>query len=968
MISASDIRSRFLAYFTERGHTAVKSSPLVPYGDATLLFTNAGMVQFKDAFTGKEKRPYTRATTSQKCVRAGGKHNDLENVGVTARHHTFFEMLGNFSFGDYFKKDAITFAWDFITKEMKIDPAKLVVTVFKGEEKIPADEEAAKLWHELCGIPEERIIRLGAKDNFWAMGDTGPCGPCSELHVYQGEGPATVASFLENAETDGDLWIEIWNLVFMQFERFADGRYEPLPKPSIDTGMGLERIAAVANGFKSNYDTDLLLPLIQHAAELCNKKYTHSDGPDDVSLRVLADHARASAFLLADGVFPSNEGRGYVLRRIMRRAIRHGERLGFDDVFFFKITHKVIAVMGEAYPELRESESAIEKWVRNEEEGFRRTLRTGLRLLAQRTERLKLSAGKELAGADAFELYDTYGFPLDLTEVIVREQGLSVDHAGFEKALAEQRAKGGAFKNANTATADVYKEVAMAVGATTFLGYDLSEEHTDSTWRMTAVPGSDAAKIYDDGYVKCTVKALLQNGKRVTEAVGECEVVLEPTPFYGESGGQSGDHDGVFLTAARTPLAIVKDTHKPVDNLTVSEVTASAPLSEGMTVLAAYDAHTRHETRAHHSATHLLHKALRDTLGDHVKQAGSLVQANRLRFDYSHFEAATPAQLDTIEAHVNQRVRDGGTVTTDVLSFDDAKKRGAVALFGEKYGDRVRVLSIADSQELCGGTHARSLADVGELRVVREEAVAAGVRRIEAVAGDAAKALDRERRATLQEFADALAGKEVHNKDAQRVAKAVVSGGAAAQTVSIADISDDGLRSVTRTVLQLVNAKAPQRAELAAGAPTALTSALVTVLNHADEAAKKQNASRDQAAGESAKTIAAGARTVAGVQLVTHVLEGVESKSLRDYADKVRDALGSGVVALGLIDGGKAHLIIAVSKDLTARIQAGTLVKKLAPRIGGSGGGKPELAQAGGPDTAALAATLAAVADTIEAG
>ena len=964
MISASDIRSRFLAYFADRGHTTVKSSPLVPYGDATLLFTNAGMVQFKDAFTGKEKRPYTRATTSQKCVRAGGKHNDLENVGVTARHHTFFEMLGNFSFGDYFKTDAITFAWDFITKEMKIDPNKLVVTVFKGEEKIPADDEAAKLWHELCGIPEERIIRLGAKDNFWAMGDTGPCGPCSELHVYQGEGPATVQSFHDNAVTDGDLWIEIWNLVFMQFERFADGRMQALPKPSIDTGMGLERIAAVANGFTSNYDTDLLLPLIQHAAELCHKKYTHSDVPDDVSLRVLADHARATAFLLGDGVFPSNEGRGYVLRRIMRRAIRHGENLGFDDVFFHKITARVVALMGAAYPELKESEGAIEKWVRNEEEGFRRTLRTGLRLLAQRTERLKQSGGSELAGADAFELYDTYGFPLDLTEVILREQKLTVDHPGFDKALAEQRAKAGAFKNADTATADVYKEIALATGPTTFLGYDLSEEKTAQGWRMIAVNGSDAAKLYADGYVRVTVKALLQNGKRVKEANGACEVVLEPTPFYGESGGQAGDHFGALLTEARAPLATVKDTQKPVDNFTVSEVEASAPLHEGMTVLAAYDAHARHETRAHHSATHLLHKALRDTLGDHVKQAGSLVQDNRLRFDFSHFEALTPAQVDTVEGHVNQRLSKDAPVQTDVLSFDEAKKRGAVALFGEKYGDRVRVLSIADSQELCGGTHARALADIGQLRVVREEAVAAGVRRIEAVAGDAAKKLDVDRRAALQEIVDALAGKEVKSPEALRVAKAASY--AQPQAVSIADIPDAELRTQLRTIHQLLNAKSAQRQELAGASK--LNAALVAVLNAADDAAKKEGASRDQVAGAGAKTLAAGARTVAGVKLVATVLEGVEAKSLRDYADKVRDALGSGVVALGLADGGKAHLVIAVSKDLTARIQAGALVKKLAPRIGGSGGGKPDFAQAGGPDVAALADTLAAVGDAIEAG
>ncbi len=957
--SAHKLREHFLRYFEQHGHTIVKSAPLVPYGDPTLLFTNAGMNQFKDCFTGKEKRAYTRATTSQKCVRAGGKHNDLENVGVTSRHHTFFEMLGNFSFGDYFKKDAIHFAWDFITNELKISPDKLIVTVFQGEGSVPADDEAAKLW-EAEGVRPERIVRLGMKDNFWAMGDTGPCGPCSEIHVCQ-TGPITVEAFHENAKTDGDVWLEIWNLVFMQFERKADGTMTPLPKPSIDTGMGLERIAAVVNGYTSNYDTDLLLTIIEHTASLCHKKYTRSASADDVSLRVLADHARATAFLIADGVFPSNEGRGYVLRRIMRRAIRHGERLGFDDVFFDKITGKVVQLMRDVFPELGEQSSAIEKWVRNEEEGFRRTLRTGLRLLAQRIE--KLQGKKTLPGADAFELYDTYGFPLDLTEVILREHQLGVDHDGFEKALNEQRAKAGAFKNEERGSADVYKEIAMAVGPTEFLGYDLGEENTREGWKMVAAPNTPAAKVYEDGYVRCKVKALLQNGKRVSEATGVCEVVLDPTPFYGESGGQIGDQHGRLLDAQRQPLAQVKDSQKPVDNFTVTRVEASTPIKEGSDVWAAYDPALRRQTRAHHSATHLLHKALHDTLGDHVKQAGSLVTPNRLRFDFSHFEAVSGEQLDALEAHVAERLKKPSPVKTDVLSFDEAKKRGAVALFGEKYGDRVRVLSIADSQELCGGTHARDVSDIGALRIVREEAVAAGVRRIEAVVADAAKSIDEERHAQLVALARALNG-EVANEDVRWLAQAAERAGKnqnrSSEVLAAANaLPAEKLRATLRAIQQLRSAKGAQRKELAAH--DAISHAIADTLDASDAAGKRQEAERSQVAGAGAKTLAAEAKTVGGTKLVSKILTGEEPKALRDYADKVLAAMGSGVVALGLVNEGKAHVVVAVSKDLTAKVQAGALVKKLAEKLGGSGGGKPEFAQAGGTQVDALPDALALV-------
>ncbi|MCC6809359.1 MAG: alanine--tRNA ligase [Deltaproteobacteria bacterium] len=934
--AAAEIRSKFLSYFEKHGHRVVKSAALVPHNDPTLLFTNAGMVQFKDLFTGKEKRDYSRAASSQKCVRAGGKHNDLENVGVTARHHTFFEMLGNFSFGDYFKKDAITLAWKFVTEELGIDKTRLCVTVFKGENNVPADEEAAKLWQDDCGIPKERIFRLGAKDNFWAMGDTGPCGPCSEIHFYQGDLSPEAALKIFDTPAADDQWIEIWNLVFMQFERFADGRLESLPKPSIDTGMGLERAAAVANGLKSNYETSLLRPLIDKAAAMCKKNYTSSQSPDDVSLRVLADHARASAFLIADGVFPSNEGRGYVLRRIMRRAIRHGERLGFDDLFFHEITDAVVQQMGDVYPELRESRTAIGKWVRNEEEGFRRTLKTGLRLLSQRVEKLQAQV---LPGDDAFELYDTYGFPLDLTEVILRERGFTVDQPGFDKALEAQRARAGAFKNEDKGVADVYKALALKLGPTKFLGYELKES-AEQGWHIEGA-GVEA------GYVKCTVKALVQNGQPVEHATGPVDIVLDPTPFYGESGGQQGDRGGELAMSGGKPFAKVKNTLKPVEGFHVSQIDATVPVRVGDTVLARYDAHDRFETRQHHSATHLLHKALHDVLGDHVKQAGSLVTPERLRFDFSHFEALTGEQLDAIERHVQERIAKKAPIVTEVLGFEDAKKAGAVALFGEKYGDSVRVLTMADSKELCGGTHSFNTGDIKALRIVKEEAIAAGVRRVEAVVSESAKKLDEQRQQQIAEL------------------WTKAGGGGAAPAIPVED---------HRWLLRVANNFPKAAQELVAEAKAKRSPATQQVVlqlvkkREEDEVAKKQQDQAQSAQlGAVAQALAKKAKDIGGTKLVAEIIEGVSAKDLRSYADRVRDHLGSAphVVALGVVAEGKASVVVAVSKDLTAKYKAGDIVKTVAQAIGGSGGGKPDFAQAGGPNVAALPAALNGIAASL---
>ena len=733
---SAQTRRAFLDYFAKNGHQEVKSSPLVPQGDATLMFTNAGMVQFKDVFTGQDKRPYNRATTAQKCMRVSGKHNDLEAVGRTTRHHTLFEMLGNFSFGDYFKEQAITYAWDLSVRQLGLDPSKIWVTYYKGAPGVPADDEARTLWRKISGLPEERIIAMG-EDNFWAMGDSGPCGPCTEIYFDTGSGPVTLDDF-ENGRI-----IEFWNNVFMQFDR-QNGVLTPLPKPSVDTGMGLERLCMLLQGVTSNYHTDLFMPILDEVSAAVGKRYTKADTEDDVSMRVIADHARATAFLVADGVQPSNEGRGYVLRRIMRRAIRHGKRLGFADVFFEKSCMKVVELMGEAYPELVSAKTLIGKVADLEERNFRRTLDTGLRLL---DDAIADTKGKQIAGDTVFKLYDTYGFPKDLTDVIARERGFTIDDAGFEKAMTAQQERSRAGDLGVAGVAGIYKDLRQKLGATTFVGY-----------------ANDTATS--------TVKALIQNGAEVQSVTsGAFEVVLEPTPLDGESGGQVGD------TGVIEGIAAITDTQKPADGLYVSHGTITrGALKVGDSVKVGLDQKRRKEIRAHHSATHLLHGSLRQVLGDHVKQAGSLVDDAHLRFDYSHFEAPTVEQMRKVEDDANARVAANYDVVTEVLPFEEGRKKGAMMLFGEKYGDVVRVVTMGASVEFCGGTHAARTGDLGMVLVTGEEAVSSGVRRIQAESGEAAYATTKATHQRLSVAADLLSGKHADAGDDQillAVAKSV---------------------------------------------------------------------------------------------------------------------------------------------------------------------------------------------------
>ncbi|HMI94603.1 MAG TPA: alanine--tRNA ligase, partial [Polyangiales bacterium] len=707
--SANEIRQRFLRFFAERGHAVVPSGPIVPGNDPTLMFANAGMVQFKDVFTGQDKREYKRATTSQKCVRVSGKHNDLENVGVTARHQTFFEMLGNFSFGDYFKRDAIAYAWEFLTEVMKLDKNRLIVSVFGGEGTLPADTEAEELWQSIAGLPKERIIRLGAKDNFWSMGDTGACGPCSEIHYFFGDGKPEIARFGEEPDDRGHGWVEIWNNVFMQFERFADGTLKPLPAQSIDTGMGLERLTCAVQDVLSNYDTDLLHPIVLRAAELAGKKYGATESPDDVSMRVIADHARTTAFLIAEGVFPDRDGRPYVLRRVMRRAIRHGHRLGIERPFLHECALVVVEIMGEAYPELRERKALIADITRQEEERFRATLKRGLDRLST-AEFETRDEQKVLPGATAFQLYDTYGFPLDLLAVIGSEQGFGVDEAGFERELERARERSEGSKVGDGAVEAVYKELANALTAVSFTGYDKQ---------------SDRSKVV----------ALLRNGARVkTLAAGESgEIVTASTPFYAESGGQVGDRGEICKADARF---MVLDTIKPRDGLVVHRgKLEQGALAEGDEVELTVDTGLRAATRRNHSATHLMHLALRRVVGPQAMQKGSLVGPDRLRFDYSAATPLTAEQIARIEDIVNEQVLRNTDVSTGIDSMESAKKLGFIGIFEEKYGEKVRMLTIGDSKELCGGTHVSRTGDIGAFKILSDSGIAAGVRRIEAVTG-----------------------------------------------------------------------------------------------------------------------------------------------------------------------------------------------------------------------------------------
>jgi len=875
-LSTDQIRSSFLSYFEARGHQRLPSSSLVPKNDPTLLFTNAGMVQFKEVFTGREARPYSRATTAQKCVRAGGKHNDLDNVGHTARHHTFFEMLGNFSFGDYFKQEAIGFAWELVTGVLKIPQDRLAVTIFKGEDGIVRDAEAHDHWRRIAGLPDDRILELGKADNFWAMGDTGPCGPCSELHFFQGNDLPCTAERCLGVACDCDRWIEIWNLVFMQFERTgaAEGaQLVPLPKPSVDTGAGLERLAAVVQGVRSNYDSDLMRGLVAAGEKLSGRRYGAGHPEDDVALRVIADHARATSFLIGDGVLPSNEGRGYVLRRIMRRAIRYGTLLGLEKHFLHEVCRSVIAAMGEVYPELRENQAFILEVSEREEEGFRRTLGKGLSLIQVAFE--EHGTDKILPGGVVFKLYDTFGFPKDLTEIVAREKGFAIDEAGYQAALQEQRDRSEFAGSGEAAVGAIYTELRGQHGDTQFLGYE-------------TLTGQGV------------VRALLKGGRRVDRAAtgDEVEIVTDRTPFYGEAGGQVGDSGWASSPGGKLE---VLDAQKPAGGLIVhrAKITAGS-LAVGESIDLEVDEARRNRTRANHSATHLLHWALKEVLGPHVKQAGSVVHPDYLRFDYSHYQALGADQINVIERLVNAEVRRNAATRTEELDLAAARQSGAVALFGEKYGDRVRVIQMGpNSRELCGGTHVARTGDIGLIKIISEGSIASGVRRIAALTGEAALA---------------------HVQDEEGAIR--------------------------------------KAAELLKGSPKELVTRVEVASRHLKELEQELVAEKRRSASARSGDMLQAARVVNGVKVLATHVEVPEPQAMRELADKLRDKLGSGIVVLGGVKDGKALLLVAVTQDLIGRYKAGDLVRELAKEVGGGGGGKAEMAQAGGPDASKLARAL----------
>lgn len=866
-MKSAEIRNAFLKYFESQGHTIVASSSLVPENDPTLLFTNAGMNQFKDVFLGGDKRSYNRATSSQRCVRAGGKHNDLENVGYTARHHTFFEMLGNFSFGDYFKHDAIRYAWEFLTAKdwLNIPAEKLWVTVYAS------DDEAYDIWNKDVGVPAERIIRIGdnkgapyASDNFWAMGDTGPCGPCTEIFYDHGAdiwgGPPG------SPEEDGDRYIEIWNNVFMQFNRTADGVLHPLPAPSVDTGMGLERISAVMQHVHSNYEIDLFQHLLQAAADA-----TGNHDMENKSLRVIADHIRSCSFLISDGVVPSNEGRGYVLRRIIRRAIRHGNQLGQKQPFFHKLAKALAEVMGDAYPELHKNQAQIERVLLQEEEQFEKTLDKGIAVLEDALGKL---SGTEVPGKIVFTLYDTYGFPVDLTADIARERGLTIDQEGYEAAMAEQRARARA---AGSFKVD-YNAAGLNLPASEFLGY---------------------SSLAEQG----KVLALVKDGKKVERLVeGEDgAVVLDRTPFYAESGGQAGDCGYLELGGNRLE---VRDCQKQgASHVHVVRVLQGA-VSVGDSFSAKVDANVRQATALNHSATHLMHAALRKVLGEHVTQKGSLVDSERLRFDFSHFEAVATEQLKAIELLVNDQIRANSAVSTELCNMDAAKAKGAMALFGEKYGDTVRVLTMGDgfSVELCGGTHVNRTGDIGLFRITSESGVAAGVRRIEAVTGAKALALFD-------------------------------------QVEVLVDTAGRSLKANRDTLIEKLDALVAQNRKLE----------------------KDLAALKTKLATAGSGDLLSQAVDIAGIKVLALNLEGADAKSLRETADQFKNKLGSAVVLLATVEDDKVALIAGVTQDATSKIKAGDLMGFVAGQLGGKGGGRPDMAQGGGTNVAGLNAALASV-------
>ncbi|HEK0413853.1 TPA: alanine--tRNA ligase [Proteus mirabilis] len=869
--STAEIRQAFLDFFHTKGHQIVPSSSLVPNNDPTLLFTNAGMNQFKDVFLGLDNRPYSRATTAQRCVRAGGKHNDLENVGYTARHHTFFEMLGNFSFGDYFKHDAINFAWELLTgKEwFNLPKERLWVTVYA------TDDEAYDIWNKEVGVPAERIIRIGdnkgapfASDNFWQMGDTGPCGPCTEIfydhgdHIWGGP-PGT-------PEEDGDRYIEIWNIVFMQFNRKSDGTMDPLPKPSVDTGMGLERITAVLQHVNSNYDIDLFRALIKSVAEV-----TNATDLANKSLRVIADHIRSCSFLVCDGVIPSNEGRGYVLRRIIRRAVRHGYMLGAKDTFFYKLVAPLIDVMAEAGKELKNQQEIVEKVLKTEEEQFARTLERGLQLLDEELEKL---TGDTLAGETAFRLYDTYGFPLDLTADVCRERNIKVDEEGFEQAMEEQRKRARESSGFGTD----YNELIKVDSRSDFSGYDHNEQQG-------------------------TINAIFHNGQTVTElkAGEEGIIFLDKTAFYAESGGQVGDKG---LLIGKDSQFEVTDTQKYGKAIGHIGKVISGSFIVNHKINTVIDVARRDAIRLNHSATHLLHAALRQVLGTHVTQKGSLVNDKYLRFDFSHFEAVKPEQLREIEDIVNAQIRLNSPVVTELMDLEDAKQKGAMALFGEKYEERVRVLTMGDfSTELCGGTHAARTGDIGLFRIMSESGTAAGIRRIEAITG--ATAIE-----SVHEQSDLIS----------LVAHALKSDGS--NLVEKIKTVQEKYRSLEKELQQL----------------------------------------KDQQAAQESSSLGSQAKNVKGIKLLVRELNNVEPKMLRTMVDDLKNQLGSAIIVLSTISDGKVSLIVGVTKDLTAKIKAGELISFVAQQIGGKGGGRPDMAQAGGTDVEALPAALASVDEWVE--
>ncbi|MGR7920014.1 alanine--tRNA ligase [Zobellella denitrificans] len=864
-MTTSELRTAFLEYFRQQGHQVVASSSLVPHNDPTLLFTNAGMNQFKDLFLGLEQRAYNRAVSSQRCVRAGGKHNDLENVGYTARHHTFFEMLGNFSFGDYFKQDAIRFAWEFLTEVVKLPKDKLWVTVYA------TDDEAFDIWAKEIGVPVERIVRIGdnkgakyASDNFWTMGDTGPCGPCTE--IFYDHGPEIWGGPPGSPEEDGDRYIEIWNLVFMQFNRHADGTMEPLPKPSVDTGMGLERIATILQGVHSNYEIDLFQALIKAAA-----KAVGTQDLDNKSLRVIADHIRSCSFLIADGVMPSNEGRGYVLRRIIRRTVRHGRKLGAEQAFFYTLVGALCEQMSDAYPELNSQRAIIEKVLRLEEEQFARTLDRGLQLLEEALD--TLGDGKVLPGEVVFKLYDTYGFPADLTADVLRDRDISIDEAGFETLMQQQRERA---KEASNFGVD-YSRVIKVDGQTDFTGY----QHLAEPAKVTA--------LFKDGE---PVPALI--------AGEEAAVVLDKTPFYAESGGQVGDTGVIKMDDG---LFVVKDTQKAGNGILHLGYLELGTLEVDEAVTAAVDSQRRQATALNHSVTHLLHACLRRLLGDHVIQKGSLVGPDRLRFDFSHLEAMSAQEIREVEDMVNREIRANHAVSTELMDLDAAKEAGAMALFGEKYDDEVRVVTMGGvSTELCGGTHVRRTGDIGLFKILSESGIAAGVRRIEAVTGEAAQAY-------------------LHQLDHElSQAAGLVKGDLFSVSAKVRQVLDRS-RQLEKEIEQL-------KARLTAHAGASLLEQVIEVN---------------------------------GTKVLVANLEGVDAKSLRGSLDDLKAKLQSGVVVLATVADGKVSLIAGVTKDLTGKVKAGELVNLVAQQVGGKGGGRPDMAQAGGTEPAQLPAALASV-------